>query len=600
MTDTPPEDSAAPANAGQAGGASSYTAVIHFHGIGSQRRFEESAGLVDALDRYSNASKQDEQPIGKLARIQARSELLHSDPKRTIGYIRSFWTEKTPDGWTPYQQVRFYESYWAPVMAGQQSPWRIVRWIFSQVWRPWTTMRAPWRERQRLRRAALAELFDREDLRPDGAEPGDFGHLVKLYDEFEGLDAQRTYPAGGFDDFLAHIGASNRGKPDRAARLTRVARAWCRHYQRDERRAFFVLVTIALTLLLVAGATVFAIRAVLQLAVAVVNVGASPGSEIAGLLTPDWRTALGLAGGLFALLLGKLLVDYMGDVEAWSTYRETDEKHERRRKVLDTSIELVTHVLADARCTRVVVVSHSLGTTIANDTLLAIARNNRATNPQDPLAGPAALHKIEHFVTLGSPIDKIEYFFESYSSRSHRYKRIIEELRGDIGTEPFSRNRKPYVHWINYWDEGDIISGPLHSPTNRERVAHLVDNVHVRSFGFPAPGASHLAYLDSRNVVRGLFDIIYKRAGSFRTLPIVPDKGPDYRSVDLGPGEARGDRRFYQLTALALPWLALMSLAVGLLTGRWTWWLFVPGALALLILVLGHGWSRARGHRDPF
>jgi hypothetical protein len=574
--------------------ASTYTAVIHVHGMGSQRRFEETATLIDSLDRYVHKARR---AAGALLRIAARSEKSRADPERTVSYIRTVWAEKLPDGDQAYSQVRFYEVYWAPVMAGQQSPWRILRWIFSQVWRPWLTGWSPWRERQRLRRSALAQLFQPGMPRPAQAQDNDFHKLVELYDDYEGLPAQRAHGRGGFKEFLLFIESRFKSRPETVRRLQGLAHLWRRHYRRNELRAAFVLTTIALALLLAAGGTIAAVLMVLRW---VASANWQFPDEVAAWLKADWKTAAGLASSLFLFLgLGKFLTDYMGDVEAWSTYRETDEKHERRQKVLDRATEAFSHVLADPRCTRVVVTSHSLGTTIANETLLALARNNRASNAQDPLTGPVRLDKIEHLVTMGSPIDKIEYFFESYSSRSHRYKRTVEELRGDIGREPFSRNRKPYIHWINFWDEGDVISGSLQSPLNRERVDHRVDNVHVRHFRFPAPGASHLAYLDSHKVVSTLFDIIYCRASSFRTLPVVPGRGPDYDSVALGPGEPRGDRRIFHFAALALPWFAAIAAAFYVYGVRGSVWPYLPAGLALLLLVGGYAWSRLSGHRDP-
>ena len=41
-----------------------YTAIIHFHGIGRQRRYEELSHLVDGLDQFTEA---DNDPnLGKL------------------------------------------------------------------------------------------------------------------------------------------------------------------------------------------------------------------------------------------------------------------------------------------------------------------------------------------------------------------------------------------------------------------------------------------------------------------------------------------------------------------------------------------------------
>jgi pimeloyl-ACP methyl ester carboxylesterase len=232
-------------------------------------------------------------------------------------------------------------------------------------------------------------------------------------------------------------------------------------------------------------------------------------------LKADWKTVVAIAASLAGLVgIGRFLTDYLGDVEAWATYEETDIKHMARNKVLDQSLELLTHVLGDPACERVTVIAHSLGTSVAHDALLALTRRNRAFKPEDPIAGPVPMNKIEHFVTMGSPIDKIEYFFESYSSPSHRYKRVVEALRGDIGAPPFTRNRHPYIHWINFWDQGDAISGALHSPASAVDFNQRVDNVHVANFGFRS-GASHGGYFNNRTVIDALFRIIYRRDGSF-------------------------------------------------------------------------------------
>ena len=320
-------------------------------------------------------------------------------------------------------------------------------------------------------------------------------------------------------------------------------------------------------------------------------------AELADFVRPTWSAVLGLLATLGALLgLGRFLTDYLGDVEAWATYEETNEKHERRAKVIEIGSNLLSHVLGDERCERVVVVAHSLGSTIAHDTLLALLRGNRARNPQDPIAGPVPLTKIEHFVTLGSPIDKIEYFFESYRSPFHRYRRVVEQLRGDICTEPFCRNKKPFIHWINFWDDGDPVSGPLHSPAGHRGFTQRVDNVHVRSLDFPNPAASHLAYFHNRDVVARLFAIIYERAGSFCALPPREGKDRDWESVYLGPAvDPPGQRAAWPAMAAAVPWLALAGALAWLVDPLWAaiLWGGASGAFAALV----GGFVLARGGR---
>jgi hypothetical protein len=350
---------------------------------------------------------------------------------------------------------------------------------------------------------------------------------------------------------------------------------------------------------LLAGAALAGALAVLQ--------SLSPDGMFGGLLNrlgapmkADWKSALTIVVSLAGLFgLTGFLTDYLGDVQAWATYEETDAKHVARNKVLDEALTVLTHVLSDPQCDRVAVVAHSLGTSVAHDALLALNRRNRATNPTNPMDGPLPLNKIEHFVTMGSPIDKIEYFFESYASACHRYKRVVEDLRGDIGTAPFSKNRKPYVHWINFWDEGDVISGALQSPASASHFAARVDNVHVENFAFPAPGASHSGYFDNRTSIGILFEAIYLRRHSFRTLkPAAPRKPPDYASVYLGPGKALGARTLYLLLALALPWMGLAGLILHIAGARAIGF-GVWGAAGVAAIILAVSWMLGRRQLNP-
>lgn len=576
--------------------------VIYCHGMGSQRRFEETSRLIDALDRYGRAYG-----AGRLSRIRAAPEPCRVSPGETVGFVKSTWSERddATGTWGNYKEVRFYEIYWAPIMAGQKSAWRVLRWIAAQVLRPWRTVGSPWRERQRLRRAALAGMFEPGRPLPRGAEPWDFGKLVAAYDSYEGLDAQRASRFGDFKGFLDEIARLYDKKPDTRRRLQRLARAWRWRYLMEEARNAFVLTTMALSGVLVFVGVVALVLLVIRWmggntavsAVLTPLVGPLLGSDG----KPDGKTALSLAVGLFGLLgIGRFLTDAMGDVEAWTTYRETDEKHDSREKIKAEAIKIMRHVLGDEKCERVAIISHSLGTTIANDSLLSLAQANRAVNLRDPIIGPPDLRLIEHFVTMGSPIDKVEYFFESYSSQSHRYKRVTEAMRGDIGTEPFSRMRKPNLHWINFWDTGDLVSGALQSPLHRSRVNARVDNVHVRNRRFPDPGASHLDYIANRRVVGALFEMIYRRDASYRALASVPGNGKDYASVALGPGGTPpASQRFFQLLAVLVPWTALAGAVAAMFCRIEPWIAAAPATLLGVVLILFYLLDRWRQPVDP-
>lgn len=565
-----------------------YTAVVYVHGMGSQRRFEETSRLIDSIDGYlANSHHGDGKSLGLLTKIKPRIEPARDGTPETFTYIRTIFRSAPGESWAASKTVRFYEVYWAAVMAGHRSPWGVLQWMLSQVTRPWTTLRSPWRERQRLRRAALMALLDVPARHPKGVEERDFKTLTLLHDAFERPDALRDYPQGNTDDFLDFIAKKSPRRPETVKRLQSLARAWFSYYRAIELKNAFTLTSLLLTLLLLGCVAVLLSFLLLQRFTDFASGFDFPGLDM--LRPPTWGAALAMAASILSFLgLSKFLSDFMGDVEAWATYEETDEKHERRKKVIEKGVKSLTHVLGDPACERVAIVAHSLGTTIAHDTLLTIARLNRARNPQDPFRGPTPIGKIEHFITLGSPIDKIEYFFESYRSKSHRYRRVVEALRGDIGDAPFSRNRKPYIHWVNFWDDGDPVSGALHSPASATNFLPRIDNVHVGSLPFPKPAASHSAYFDNPDVVSELFGMIYHRQRSFQALPPRPGQDRDWRSVYLGPAvDPPGGRRFWLGLAKVLPWAALAGLIFLFLHPDWTWRPFAPLAVMLVLLSSG-------------
>jgi hypothetical protein len=600
MTDIVAEPQAAkPAPEAKEKGA--YSSVVYFHGMGSQRRYEETSRVIDSLDRYMATKRDSNESLGYLRDIGAKVELLRpaTPTNDTVAYIHTRFMMDAKG--KQAHEVRFYEAYWAPVMAERKSAWAIVKWIFRQPLRPWITLRTPWRERQRLRRASLVALFEHDRANGKRIAEKHYVDLLRFYNDFEGLDAQRRFADGTFDEFLSFVAQQCKDDATRLQGCETLARAWFHAYRLSELRNAACLAVMAFTLALAAAAVVLGILLGLQSALAF-----APLAELLGKFgeppKADWRGAAAVGVVLLSLFgITRFLTEYLGDVEAWATYEETDLKHVARNKVLDQSLQILTHVLSDPKCKRVTIVAHSLGTSIAHDTLLALLRRNMAHRPNpDPIAQPVPLVKIEHFVTMGSPIDKIEYFFESYSSASHRYKRVVESLRGDIGTPPFSRNNKPFVHWINFWDRGDVISGALHSPASAVNVRHRVDNVHVASFWFPVPGASHAGYFTHRTVIDTLFNVIYRRAWSFRTLTQpATNQSYDYDSVYLGPGEPAGIQSICITVALLLPLLALLALADWLFGMPLAWYVGAGGASAAAIFLLGtYLISRVVGQRN--
>jgi len=332
-----------------------YTAVIYFHGMGSQRRFEETSRLIDSLDRYLNQSHREGNSLGYLTRIAPQLEPGVEKPDEIYTHIRTIYRGGPKQDWKDSGLVRFHEVYWAPVMAGQKSAAGVLRWMLRQIGRPFGTLSSPWRERQRLRRASLGVLYERS-ARPGAFPLRDFSTLAREYDDFESPQNLIRYPKGSFDEFIAFLRQESAKRPDSAERREQLARAWRRAYQLTELRNMFVLLTLALALALTAGGAIGLFFVLLQqLAKFVAN---TPLAGLAAEAAPaTWKTAVAFAVALAGFLgLTGFLTDSLGDVEAWATYDETDEKFERRAKVIDIGVDVLTQVLGDPRCDRAVIV----------------------------------------------------------------------------------------------------------------------------------------------------------------------------------------------------------------------------------------------------
>ncbi|MEM9663627.1 MAG: hypothetical protein AAF970_01760 [Bacteroidota bacterium] len=461
------------------------------------------------------------------------------------------------------------------------------------------TIRSPWRYRARLRRAALQRYWHRvRDAQSSPYPDGDLLKMLRAYDAFERPDARAGYLEGTFREFLDFLEKTNTKRPKTTERLIRLARQWRRYYLQIEFTNLLVLISLALLLVIgLLGLLAFSAGLLQLLNVAWVQ-------QLFGDLLPD--PTAGHMGSLIILLAGltgltRFLRTYLGDVQFWTTYEETNVKYDKRKRILALATSLLRHVLEDEACRRVVVVAHSLGTPIAQDALLAIGRYNRTRNLEAAAQGPIPIAKLDHLITLGSPIDKVHYFFESMQGAYHRHIRVLDEVRGDVGTVPFAHNRKPHIHWINIWDQGDPVSGALHTPSNKKWVNLRVDNLHVTNWFFPSPGASHSGYFNHQKVMALLHAVIFHQAHSFSTVPRGSKNEPLYDTAMVGPGRFSKVTRAYRGVLLLIPWQVLIVGLMYLLDyDAWGWYAGtgVLGASVLAVMV-GLSINAARGHAAP-
>lgn len=587
-----------------------YTSVVYFHGMGEQRRYEELSRLIDVLDGYAYWSfRTANRPMGTLQKIHARIEPPNDEQKSDVSYVRVYHTpagKQTPKELRPF---RFYEVYWAPVTAGGHSAFDVIRWLLRQILTPFAVVFSPWRERQRQRRASLHSLW--EKMRHGGYgefHATNFAQLLNKYNEFERLDSRRELVSGSFADFKKFLKEANSDNPDRLILLIKLANLWFWEYLFTELFTLFVLLSLGLSIFLGFGGLLLLVTAVTDALTSLVpkldkfTASAPIGKIFAWGALYGREHLLEITLALVSVLgIGSFLRNYLGDVQIWSTYQETDVNYQKRQEIIDKAVQLLKHVLADSKCQRVVVIAHSLGTAIAIDALLDLGKFNRARKTEAPMFGPIKLEKLDHVVTFGSPIDKIHYFFESHADKHHRYNRVVDEVRGDIGEVPFAKNRKPHIHWINFWDIGDVISGPLETPSNPRNPWLRVDNVRVQSYRFPDPVASHSAYFEHSDVIGHLFEIIFEGKGSLRGFSSEAKDEKELEQQFLGPGTVETKQRLVQVAVLAVPWMIAviaMAYASGIPQSVVTpfFWLTI---LLVVGLVLSWLSSRASGHLKP-
>ncbi|TAJ19768.1 MAG: hypothetical protein EPO65_05705 [Dehalococcoidia bacterium] len=551
-----------------------WTGVLFVHGMGSQRRYGDVSGLVEALDQRARQlarvrATKATAASGRLpddqffSNIRPELEPATKADAPPITYIETKWCpEGRPAGDWP--EFRFYEAYWAPITAGGVPTREVMTWLFAQVAKPLSGFVTPWRGKARLRRSILEGMSSI----PDGQRRA----LFEAYDDFEGLDAQRDHPRSRFRDFSDFLTAQGQQN------LVSSAKQWHSACVRAELGNLGVLLTLALLLVAVVGLVILTTAGLLALREGETLEGRGP-LDLARYIK-DHKESFAMLGSTAFLITGLAhgLKDYLGDVVFWTTYEETQGRYEKRRQILAEVRAYLSHLQRHPDCERIVVVAHSLGTAIAVDAILAEARDVRALPTPERRAQQLNQEKITHVVTYGSPIDKIHYFFERDPDQ-HRYHRVVEDLRGDIGTEPFaSPNGRALIHWVNFWDRADIISGTLESPSNRRHPHLRVDNVGVTSGLLANPIQAHTGYLRRPAVLDSLLDVILNRTIEHRTQGYV---------TYLGPGE-QGTRARVQLACVGLLVWFLAGLAIyctaTVSIGLAAW---VTGTLAALFVAAG-------------
>lgn len=519
-----------------------HTSIVYFHGMGTPKRYEELTRVLDTLDRYAE-EQNDPVGVGRLRGQGVKLEPSRVGADDPVAYVRFFRLLRLSNG----QQrrvgtYRLYESFWSPAAAGGISAWQVLLWVLVRALNPVSVLSQSWRSRPRLKLTFLSRLaFDQRRTPTD-----QYRLLQRHYRAFEGMAFRRRFPKGRFRDYLTVLSEAH---PEQAADLHKIARAWRSALRRSQWEVLFVGMVASLLLMgLVTLALGSAIRLLLLWGLPAAWFGAL--AERAMVL-PLWILAVcAILLPLTAWFAGAFFRNFLSDVVFWTTTFEKDTRHQKRRDILKACEATLRHVLEDQQCTRVVVVGHSLGTAIAYETLLNLGRRARA-EAGDRAGGPPALEallpKLSHFITLGSPIDRISYFFNLHYSRYHRFNRVVEELAGNTSDPPFRLNKVRSLQWINLRDPADPVASRLFAPRsawpNREEIVEI----EVASSHVPDPVGAHVGYFGAKLSAKVLFDACVLNRPK----------------VQAQESRSKGSRRFsawarrlsWCLAALAILWL---------------------------------------------
>ena len=537
-----------------------YTAVVFVHGMGPQARNANLGQLLEAFEHHAEADK-----YHLLRSFEARTEPSRVEDPDDVPFMQfdrfSARSAAAAEAWRLQGRYRAYEAYWSPVTARGASGWRVALWALARLTKPDEIAKLSWRQATRLRIARLHWLRDRTPIPEDPVAARGQRYvqasLLSFIQRFRGAEGTR-FAYARRDKPMDHTGflAFAIRKLDKAwtGRLLETVKAWnaarlpvetlAQGLSRHIRRigvAVLLLVTALLARAVLSGWT---------------DAGAVTGL---GMLVVA-ATLAGIGGG-------KFLAETFSDVFIWNNNQDRDSEFRRRQEILTRTRALFEHILKDEACKRLVIVAHSLGTAITLETLSLMGRRNQARQADGNILRSG---KISHLFTLGSPIDKIFYFFHTREAGTYRAGRLNDDLRGDLSQEPFFRDGRQRVRWLNFWDRVDIVSDPLFTPLgNRTDGAAIlsaeIENHVVENTVDLDPVASHIGYLANPNVVESVAAAVFANETE---APILPKPYRDWQGVEglltaLGRFAGLLPPTLVVAAALAALGLTWIGLAVG-------------------------------------
>lgn len=226
---------------------------------------------------------------------------------------------------------------------------------------------------------------------------------------------------------------------------------------------------------------------------------------VAGVLQRLQGSALNLLWLVVLVGLGWFLkvifVDYLGDVALYVTADETSSFFRTRSEILQQAATKLRYLLKKSDYTSVALVGHSLGSVIAYDTInrmrveAQLSAGSQTGQASTELTTRDDLVRLKTFITFGSPLDKVLYFFRQrvkpYETvrvhilhELHSFRQMPALLTSDDTIVDRSSPPEHEVYWINFYSLMDPVSARL----------NFYRDVENSPLWYWIPGLSHVSY----------------------------------------------------------------------------------------------------------
>lgn len=445
-------------------------AIVAVHGVDAHPRYEFQDQVAGDLCMRLNERDGEGKQIWTLSVINPRNVLQRGedDPRPTITRVCKLGDDYDDPKKDFYDVI---EAYWSPIDKGATNWLWVLMWIWRSVFVPLNTtarIDAPFAKQffdysfigGALVLAFVLFAISVTEVWLTGIHVLDITGLISnstVGQAINVLNANASAPGGARIKIIVWILVGIVGGFLVGQAIGAIVKTWQQRKALSKNRGAIWHRALAIGILTVIGGALIYGMAVAKF----------PKGEM------GWD-GVGLLVGIFVAfqigyaLLINFLYGFFGDVQIYTTRDENDARfYGLRDAIMDTAVTAIIEAVTPERIggqdyDRVIVLSHSLGGTIATD---AITRLKQGCE-QGALT-PEQFGKIRAFAMLGSSLEKTRYFFNvagetpSVSYEEWRGKAFESIFSSDLAV--LSAKSASRIFWANYWYFTDPICNEIES-----------------------------------------------------------------------------------------------------------------------------------------